>query len=192
MTTDWIGPETLGGKSARSVSETTRLSVPAGSTRSSMPPNSTRRNGSDSAISSPATPTVIETGRRMTLCAIRAHAPCSSSAGRAGPRRKRRRNSGRRDSESTFGPSIASRAGSSVSAASIAIRTALIPPKPIERRNTCGKITRPASEIATVTPETATVRPAVAMVRASASSTPSFPRPFRRISSRNRLTMNRP
>lgn len=78
--------------------------------------------------------------------------------------------------------------GRSVSAASIAIRTALIPPKPMERRNTCGKISSPASEMATVIPETATVRPAVAIVRARAVSTSAC----RAISSRNRLTMNNP
>jgi hypothetical protein len=123
----------------------------------------------------------------MTLCAIRAQAPCSSVV-RLGERWKTRRSHGRTDSESTFGPSIASSAGSSVRAATMATRTALIPPKPIDRRKTCGKISRPASAIATVTPETATVRPAVAMVRASAVSVSGC----LRISSRNRLTMNRP
>ena len=63
-----------------------------------------------------------------------------------------------------------------------------MPPNPIERRNTCGKISSPASETATVTPETATVRPAVAIVRASAVSTSGC---RGAISSRNRLTMNR-
>jgi hypothetical protein len=46
-----------------------------------------------------------------------------------------------------------------VSAEIIAMSTALMPPKPIERRNPCGKISTPAIEMATVTPETATVRP---------------------------------
>jgi hypothetical protein len=58
----------------------------------------------------------------------------------------------------------------------------------MERRNTCGKISSPASDSATVTPETATVRPAVAIVRASASSTVARCR----TSSRNRLTTNSP
>ena len=103
-------------------------------------------------------------------------------------RRNSRRSHGRTDRASTFGPSIASSAGSSVSAAIIAISTALMPPKPMERRNTCGKISSPAREIATVTPETATVRPAVAIVRASAVSTSGCAW----ISSRKRLTTNRP
>ena len=114
--------------------------------------------------------------------------PVFSVGGAPTGRRNTRRSHGRTDSASTFGPSSASSAGSRVSAASIATRTALMPPKPIERRNTCGKISRPASETATVTPETATVRPAVAIVRASALSTSGW----RRISSRNRLTMNSP
>jgi hypothetical protein len=123
----------------------------------------------------------------MTLCAMRAQAPWSCVVAR-GARRKTRRSHGRTDSASTFGPSIASSAGRSVRAASIAIRTALIPPKPIERRKTCGKISSPASDTATVIPETATVRPAVAIVRASAVWVSGC----RRISSRNRLTMNSP
>ena len=57
-----------------------------------------------------------------------------------------------------------------MSAPSIATSTAAMPPKPIERRNTCGKNSRDASEIATVRPENATVRPAVAIVVRSAAS----------------------
>ena len=84
----------------------------------------------------------------------------------ASPRRAAdSRRSRRTGSASTRGPSTASSAGSTVSAATIATSTAAIPPKPIERRKTCGKISSPASETATVSPETATVRPAVAIVR---------------------------
>ena len=85
-------------------------------------------------------------------------------------------------SESTFGPSTASSAGRTVSAASIATSTAAIPPNPIERRNTCGKNSSEPSAIATVSPENATVRPAVAIVVTSADSV-SLPA---RTSSRNR------
>jgi hypothetical protein len=55
-------------------------------------------------------------------------------------------------------------------------------------RNTCGKRRSPASDSATVIAETATVRPAVDIVVMSAA----LVSPVRRISSRNRLTMNRP
>ena len=77
-------------------------------------------------------------------------------------------------SESTLGPRTASRAGSTVSAPTIATSTAAMPPNPIERRNTWGKKSSEASAIATVRPETATVRPAVAIVVTSADSV-SFP-----------------
>ena len=63
-----------------------------------------------------------------------------------------------------------------------------MPPKPIDRRNTCGKNSSDASEMATVRPEKATVRPAVAIVRRSAASV-SLPL---LTSSRNRLTTNSP
>ncbi len=53
-----IGPAGSSGKSASMVSATTRLSVPAGSARSSMPPNSTRRNGRASATRTATTTTV--------------------------------------------------------------------------------------------------------------------------------------
>ena len=105
----------------------------------------------------------------MTLRASRAQPPLV----RRRPERRDRRRTG---SASTRGPSTASSAGSRVSAATIATSTAAIPPKPIERRKTCGKISSPASAIATVSPETATVRPAVAIVRTTASSVLS-PRP---------------
>ena len=84
------------------------------------------------------------------------------------------------------GPSTASSAGSAVSAASIAIRTAATPPQAIERRNGIGKRSRPDSDSATVRPETATVRPAVASVAAIAVG---VSRPAAN-SSRNRLTTN--
>ncbi len=103
----------------------------------------------------------------MTLRASRAQAP-----GRpAGPRRRRGGGSAdrRTGSASTRRPSTPSSAGSTVSAATTATSTAAIPPAPIERRNTCGKISSPDSETATVSPDTATVRPAVAMVRTSAA-----------------------
>ncbi len=89
-------------------------------------------------------------------------------------------------SESTRGPRTASSAGSTVSAPTIATSTAAMPPKPIDRRNTCGKNSSEASEIATVRPENATVRPAVRIVVASAASV-LCPRCS---SSRNRLTTN--
>ena len=68
----------------------------------------------------------------------------------------------------------------------MATSTAAMPPKPIERRNTWGKNSSDASEIATVSPEKATVRPAVAIVVRRAASV-SLPE---RTSSRNRLTTN--
>ncbi len=81
-------------------------------------------------------------------------------------------------------PTTASSAGSTVSAATIAASTANIPPRPIERRNGCGKNVSAPSDTATVTPEKATVRPAVATERTTAScgSTPACS------SSRNRDT----
>lgn len=88
------------------------------------------------------------------------------------------------------GPSTASSAGSTLSAATIATSTAAMPPKPMERRNICGNNSSPASEIATVRPEKQTVRPAVAMVRTSASSTRWGAGGRAASSSRKRLTTN--
>ena len=68
----------------------------------------------------------------------------------------------------------------------MATSTAAMPPKPIERRKTCGNSSSDASETATVSPENSTVRPAVAIVRAIASGV-ERPAPS---SSRNRLTTN--
>jgi hypothetical protein len=58
VTTASIGPFALGGKSARIVSDTTRLSVPAGSARSSTPPNWAFAKGSARNTSTAVTTTV--------------------------------------------------------------------------------------------------------------------------------------
>ena len=84
-------------------------------------------------------------------------------------------------------PSSASTAGSTVSAATIAIRTAAIPPYPIDLRKVCGKTSSELIAAATVNAENATVRPAVAMVRTTA---PLVSSGSRAISSRNRETTN--
>jgi len=110
-----------------------------------------------------------------------------SRTGAGAGRRAIRRRNGRMDSALTRWPSTASRAGRTVSAPTIATSTAAMPPKPIERRKTCGKISRLPREIPTVSPENATVRPAVVMVARSAVST--SPSAFGS-SSRNLLTMN--
>ena len=81
------------------------------------------------------TPTRYHHGRRMTVRAIRAQ-PVPSSE-----RTRIRRN----DSALIRSPRIARPAGSTVSDAIIATTTAAIAPYPIDRRNTCGKISRPAS-----------------------------------------------
>ncbi len=88
-------------------------------------------------------------------------------------------------------PSTASSAGSTVRAAIIATSTAAMPPYPIERRKFCGKISREASDAATIRPENSTVRPAVAMVRATARLTLGrLSSGCAASSSRNRLTTN--
>jgi hypothetical protein len=120
-------------------------------------------------------------GRRMTLRASRYQPPDVSSGRRRATERRTR-------SALTRGPSTASSAGSTVSAASMSTTTVATPPYPIDRRNTSGKSMRLASATATVTPDTATVRPAVAMVLASAASV----EPDLRSSSRNRPTTNSP
>src|SRR5262249_13628454 len=106
------------------------------------------------------------------------HPPAPHPGPRTGPRRPRgargRRPRGR-PPRRTGGPAPASPAGSPPSAPTIAPSPAAMPPKAMERRNISGNISKPASEIATVSPEKQTVRPAVATVRASASSTPERP-----------------
>jgi len=166
------------------VSDTTRLSVPDGSTRSSTPPNCTRANGDASTSRTAVVPIAYSTGRRITLRAIRAQNPRSATDPvTVGTVRGRAHGS---RSASTRRPSTASSAGSTVRLASIATATAATPPMPIDRRNICGKISSPDNASATVTPETATVRPAVAIVRDSASDVVC---PWSN-SSRNRLTTN--
>ena len=122
-------------------------------------------------------------GRRMTTRASRAQAPCSSSSSSETARRRRTRNA------STRGPSTASRAGSTVSAATSATRTAAIAPYPIDFRKPWLKKSSADSETATVMPENSTVRPAVTMVRPRAAATTSRVLPSARISSRKRLTI---
>lgn len=104
---------------------------------------------------------IVATGRRMTACASRAQ-PTP-----VGPWRNP--GSGIR-SALTRGPRIASRAGRTVSAPTAATSTAAVPPRPIERRKICGKITRLDRLSAMIVPETSTDRPAVAMVRDIASA----------------------
>jgi hypothetical protein len=58
VTTASIGPSVLGGKSDRMVSDTTRLSVPSGSARSSIPPNCAPAKGRARKTSAAVTTTV--------------------------------------------------------------------------------------------------------------------------------------
>ena len=126
----------------------------------------------------------VEDGRRITLWASRDQPPTRSST--SVPELRRTRMGSR--SASMRGPTTASRAGRTTSAATRSNRTTAIPPKPIDPRMGCGKNSSPAKAMRTVIPEKATVRPAVARVAGRALVTC----PVRRISSRNRLTRNRP
>ncbi len=194
-----MGALALPGKLAFRAWVTWRGADAAGSTRASVPPQEMRRNGEPNASSTITITATNATGRRITLLARRYQAPPASGSSRvrsalaaalwlARACRARARRSGRMRSAFTRGPSAASSAGSTVTAASTSTSTVATPPYPIERRKTSGNSIRLASAVATVMPDTATVRPAVAMVRATAASTEScLPS-----SSRNRLTMNRP
>ena len=148
-------------------------------------PNSTRRNGGPER-EQPGTMTATT---RHRVGASRARDPRPGAvlvdpvAGRPGPRAAQRHPTARRPG----GPSTASSAGQQRSARlTIATSTAAMPPKPMERRKTCGNSSSDASATATVSPENATVRPAVAIVRTTASvgAAPGAS------SSRNRLTTN--
>jgi hypothetical protein len=70
-------------------------------------------------------------------------------------------------------PSVASRAGSSVIAASTETAGISMPPMPIERMKGKGRMTIERRPTATVVPETITERPACVIVSTSAVSTSS-------------------
>ncbi len=63
---------------------------------------------------------------------------------------------------------MASTAGSTVSALTIATSTAAMPPRAIDLRKTSGKISKLLRDRMTSRPDTRTVRPAEATVRATA------------------------
>ena len=87
---------------------------------------------------------------------------------------------------STFGPSLARVAGSSVSEAARMKTTASMIPSAIERKAGLGTSITAESEMSTVAPEKRTALPAVSMVTATAS-TGSSREPKR--APRKRLTM---
>ena len=73
------------------------------------------------------------------------------------------------ESESTFGPSFASTAGSSVSVAASTKATLSMIPSAIERKAGLGTSITAESETNTVAPEKRTAFPAVSIVTATAS-----------------------
>ena len=116
-----IGAVGLPGKSVFSASVTMRGAAPAGSTVASTPPQTTFRNGEARPSSTTTIGTAYRTGRRITLCASRYQPPLPSAAGGRCTERRIR-------SEFTFGPSTASSAGSTMSAASMSTSTVATPP----------------------------------------------------------------
>jgi hypothetical protein len=77
-------------------------------------------------------------------------------------------------SASTFGPSLASTAGSSVSVAARTKTTLSMIPSAIDRKAGLGTSITADSEISTVSPEKSTALPAVSIVTATASRTSSL------------------
>ena len=84
------------------------------------------------------------------------------------------------------GPTIASRAGSSVSEASTETSGISMPPMPIDRTSGSGSAISASRPMATVEPDTITERPARVTVATSAVSTS----PCARISSRKRMIIS--
>ena len=123
----------------------------------------TCRNGAPSTRSRASVGSRTATGRRMTQRAHRAHGPFGSSVGVVR----------RIDSASILAPTIASSAGSSVTAAAAARNTTIAPAIPTERRIMNSNSTSPSNPSRTVSPEKKTARPAVATVASTARATRS-------------------
>ena len=109
------------GKSLVSDCATTRAGALAGNALASVPPQLTCRNGSASTSRAATIAVAYTSGLRITLVASRYQPPAASLArGRPADRRIR--------SALTRGPSTASRAGRTVSAASMSTSTVATPP----------------------------------------------------------------
>ena len=132
--------------------------APTGTTRSSVSPNVTRKNGTASSTRTRLTPSAYGSGRFMTRSAWpRQNFPALSLGLKIRP-------------FSTRGPSTASTAGSTTIDTRAASPTTATPANANERRYGIGNSTSAASEIITVPALNATVRPAVCIVRPTATS----------------------
>ena len=170
VTTGSIGVVPPAGKSASSVSATTRLSVP-GRQRPVRRPRRTPPAGTGSPATQQHRHDHGDVGHRAAHDAVRQPGP---GAVASRPRRRRADACGarQRDAQRVDPGAEHGRAAPAARSAppTIATSTAAMPPKPIDRRKTCGKSSSEASEIATVRPENATVRPAVRHRRGRAPS----------------------
>ncbi len=181
---------------ASTLSWETRTSVgratPAGSPSSTTPVSAVEAGELDEMPSSWAVPRVNDRAgaararrttvepmtashlRRRTRVAIAAHSRLRVTAGL-------------RRGQFSFGPTVLSRAGTSVSETATLNNGISKPPSPILRRNGIGTRTSAAKDTATVTPLNTTERPAVAIAVRTASSLAT---PFA-VSSRHRVTTSR-
>ena len=123
------------------------------------------RNGEASTTSSATQATRTTQGIRWTCRATQENIPDSGVMPPVGRRRAvDLRSRWGRDGCRSLRPRSTSRAGTSVRAAAMAIRTTAMPATPMDHRMLVPMSTRPSSATATVSPENSTVRPAVASV----------------------------